>query len=118
MFKQIDFGDAAGKTIRAVVACGNDDELIISFTDETFAFIRATTSYEDLEIETHAVFSALDHRLDLILEPAFGELAKPMHDEARAERDARDAKSRQETKERRRLEYERLKQEFGDTPFG
>ena len=113
MFKKIDFADASGKTIRAVVRTNSDDALIVSFDDATFSVIEARALYGDeAEVETDGYFDALDHRLDLVLEPAFGDAAKPMHAAALSRQKAADEESRRERQRLRRQRYEELKAEF------
>lgn len=112
MFTQIDFKKAEGKTIKAMVAMC-DDEIAISFTDGTFSVIEAVQSYGDSsEIRTLASFYIAHKRLDTVLEPLFGDAARPMRDAAVAknERDKMDSKKLQD--ELRRKKFEELKREF------
>jgi|GEM_PF-4745939 len=116
MFAQIDFKNAVGKTIKAVVP-SDDDELIVSFDDQTFSFLRVYTAGEDdMEIRTDAPFYVLEHRLDLILEPAFGEAGLAMHADGKAKWDARLEVERMQQavahKEDRKRQYDALKAEF------
>lgn len=117
MFKQIDFSEATGKTVRAVVQCG-EDAILVSFNDETFSFIRAARSWEDASIETQSTFNPLEQRLDLVLELAFGDKAKAMHDAAKADEESRRKAKWSALREKRRQEYERLKAEFESDSSG
>lgn len=89
MFEKIDFEEAAGKTIRAVIR-PNDDELLVSFDDDTFSLITSERYCDDTEIDTNGYFDPLCYRLDLCLTPAFGEgAAWEIHNEAKKKQEAK-----------------------------
>ena len=115
MYEKIDFRNAAGKTIKSVVRCG-DDQLIVSFDDKTFSFISCDRSYGDsAELELNETFQADSFRTDLELSEAFGEDAAAMHAASVAERAARRRKWDEEQEQRERKQYELLKEKFERT---
>ena len=110
MFQKVSFEEAAGKTVKAIR--NTDEGVIVSLTDETFSVIKADACFEGAEIDLEGYFNPLDHRLDLVLEPLFGDMAKTMHSEA-LEKSKRDREARdQQNKGKRRKQYEKLKSEF------
>jgi hypothetical protein len=115
IYTQIDFEQAAGKTIRSVVR-SYDHEVLVSFTDGTFSVLSASRLYDsDIELETDGHFNPLYHNFDRVLEPLFGEDARSIFEAATAEQEEKIRKSAEFNREQRRREYEKLRKEFGDS---
>ena len=63
-----------------------------------------------MDLDEH--FNPLNHRLDLVLKPLFGDLAEAMHIAAEEKSKLKKEAHQKREKERRRKEFEKLKSEF------
>jgi len=91
MFTQIDFEDAAGKTIKAIVR-PYSTHIVVAFTDMTYSIIDAfQPDYDEVELCTLGMFIVIDDSYERVFEPLFGEYAKEMYTEACLKDDANTA---------------------------
>jgi len=109
---QIDFAEAAGKTILAVVKC-DEEGMLISFDDHTFSYVSIYGGGDWADLETEADFSIMDHDLARHIKPAFGDAGQAMYYEAVAAKQERRRLYDIKATENRRKEYMKLHQEFG-----
>lgn len=113
MYQQVKISQCEGKTIKSVKSGYND--LLISFTDETFTFIEPDVTYDVGELEFDKEFNPHHFDHNSVLVPLFGEDGA---DELLNFHTDRAKRWEEERKERvlaeKREQYERLKKEFGD----
>lgn len=121
MYTQIDFKDAAGKTIKSVDFSREDYELIVVFEDDTFSVVRSEPVSVSGWYETNTDITTKDNFNPLTytghgfsLERIFGEsAADDMRNEARAAKNSVVQRAYDQLNERRR----ELKAEFdGEQP--
>jgi hypothetical protein len=105
---QIDIEDSAGKTIAHVEQ--NENYMVIIYTDRTFSVIRSAFIYDDLILE-NGTFYFDDWKTEMLLE--HGAISQEWIDKYNEDLKYSELKRKQEQLERARLEYEKLKKEFG-----
>lgn len=104
--KQVDIEESAGKTIQRVF-CDHADQVLIVFTDGTFALVYGWSDAEEVTVENgdFRIGDWWEHRDDLW---QIGIVSQAEIDAMQQQLDCRAAKLAEE----RRQEYERLKAEF------
>lgn len=114
-FEQVNFDEAAGKTIKHVAPV-NDDYVLVSFTDGTFSSLRADVEYADEDeaiLDTFGAFDPSMVNMFGILIPLFGEEAADAIREDSFNKRMELQKIRVEkARELRREDYEKMKAEF------
>jgi len=112
MFRQINATDIKGKTVGGCAFW--EAGIIVSFTDKTFVYLQAERWGDYAELTDTQEFNPIGYRLDLVLEPAFGEDAVEILQTAKTQRDKREMLKEARRREERLKQYNALKKEFED----
>ena len=111
--KCIDFDEAAGKTVKAIVQSACDDNLLIVFADGSLIQFYASAGYEDDDpaIEAQTFFEPGDFQWE-VLQEAIGDLHPEIVAARKENQERRLAHNQMQNERFERAEFERLRFKF------